>query len=147
MKVILLKDIKGTGRAHETITAADGYALNYLIPKKFAIAATPTAVKDAEVRRKQVSDRVALDAALLAQNLTSLAESRIVIRVKANEKNHLYNAVGESEIKKAVKEQVNIELPEDAIKLEKPIKELGVFTIPVAIGEVFGKFSITVEAE
>lgn len=147
MKVILQKDIKGTGRAYETITASDGYALNYLIPKKLAIPATPLAMKEAELRRKKVADRVALDAALLAQNIASLAEARIVIRAKANEKNHLYNAVGESEIKKAVKEQINIELPEDAIKLEKPIKELGVFTVPVAMGEVFGKFSITVEAE
>lgn len=147
MKVILLKDIKGTGRAYETVTTADGYALNHLIPKKFAVSATPSAIKDAEVHRKQVADRNALDAALLAQNIASLAESLIVLKVKANEKNHLYNAIGESEIQKAVKEQINIEVPKNAIKLEKPIKELGVFTIPVAVGEVFGKFSITIEAE
>lgn len=147
MKVILLKDIKGTGRAHETITAADGYALNYLLPKKFAVAATPAAAKEAALRRKQSADRIALDAALLTQNLESLAEARIVLRAKANEKNHLYNAIGESDIVKAVKEQINIELPEDALKLQKPIKELGVCTIPVSLGEVFGKFSITVEAE
>ena len=147
MKVILLKDVKGTGRAYEIITAADGHALNYLIPKKLAVAATPSSIKEAELRRKQVADRVALDAALLAQNIASLAEARIVIRAKANEKNHLYNAVGESDIRKAVKEQINIELPEHAIKLEKPIKELGACTIPVAVGEVFGKVSITIEAE
>jgi len=147
MKVILLKDIKGTGRAHETIITADGYALNYLIPKKLAVSATPSAMKDALLRQKQVTDRVALDAALLAQNIASLAEARIVIKAKANEKSHLYNAIGESDIKKAVKEQINIELPENAIKLEKPIKEIGIFTIPVAVAEVFGKFSITIEAE
>lgn len=147
MKVILTKDVKGVGRAHEAILAADGYALNYLIPKKLAIPATPMAMKEAELRRKQVKDRAVLDTALLAQNIASLAEARIVIKMKANEKGHLYDAVGESDIRKAAKEQAHIDLPEDAIKLEKPIKELGTFDIPVATAETFGKFSITIEAE
>jgi len=147
MKVILLKDVKEVGRAHEAIEAKDGYALNYLIPKKLAIAATPTAIKEAELRLKQATDRTVIDAALLTQNISALAEARIVIKVKANEKGHLYDAVGELDIVKAVKEQTHIDLPEDAIKLEKPIKELGTFDIPVATADTFGKFSITIEAE
>lgn len=147
MKVILMKDVKGVGRAHEEILAADGYALNFLIPKKLAVAATEAAKRGAELRRKQTSDRSVLDAALLAQNVASLAGARIVIRVKANEKGHLYDAVGESEILAAAKEQVRVDLPEGAIRLEKPIKEIGTFDVPVAVGELFGKFSITIEAE
>ena len=147
MKVILIKDVKGVGRAHEEIAAADGYALNFLIPKKLAIAATPVAKQEAELRRKQVTDRSSLDAALLTQNIISLTEMRIVIKAKANEKNHLYDAVGESEIRTAVKEQARVDLPEGVIKLEKPIKELGTFDVPVASAETFGKFSITIEAE
>lgn len=147
MKVILIKDVKDVGRAHEEIEASDGYALNFLIPKKLAIAATTVAKKEAETRRKHVVDRTALDATLLAQNIASLADARIVIRVKANEKGHLYDAVGESEIISAAKEQAHIDLPEGVIKLEKPFKELGTFAIPVSAGETFGKFSIAIEAE
>lgn len=147
MKVILTRDVKGVGRAHDEVVMADGHALNYLIPKRFAIAATPTARKEAETRRKQATDRSALDTALLAQNIASLAEAKVVIKMKANEKGHLYDAVGEADISSAVKEQTKIDLPEDAIKLEKPIKEIGTFDVPVAVGEVFGKFSITIEAE
>jgi len=147
MKIILLKDVKGIGRAHEEVEAADGYALNFLIPKKFAIPATPAAKKEAESRRKQMADRAALDAKLLAQNIATLADARIVIRTKANEKGHLYDAVGEPEIRKAAKEQMHIDLPEDVIKLEKPIKELGTFDVPVSANDAFGKFSITIEAE
>lgn len=147
MKVILIRDVKGVGRAHEEIVAADGYALNFLIPKKLAIPATPLAMKEAELRRKQSSDRAALTTALLAQNIASLADAKIVIKMKANEKGHLYDAVGESDIAAAAKAQAHIDLPEEAIKLEKPIKALGTFAIPVAAGEVFGTFSITVEAE
>lgn len=147
MKVILIKDVKGVGRAHTEVVAADGYALNYLIPKKFAIAATAIAKKEAEMRRKQVTERGVLDATLLTQSLSTLAEAHTVIRVKANEKGHLYDAVGESEIIAAVKEQARVDLPEGVIKLEKPIKEIGTFEIPVASAETFGKFSITIEAE
>ncbi|MDO8593415.1 MAG: 50S ribosomal protein L9 [bacterium] len=147
MKVILLKDVKGIGRAHDAVDAKDGHALNYLIPKKLAIAATEAAMKEAQLRRKQATDRTKIDSALLTQNISALAEARIVIKVKANEKRHLYDAVGESDIVKAVKEQAHIDIPEDAIKLEKPIKELGTFDIPVATNDTFGKFSIIIETE
>ncbi|HVB20255.1 MAG TPA: 50S ribosomal protein L9 [Candidatus Paceibacterota bacterium] len=147
MKVILMRDLKGIGRAHDEIMLADGYALNYLIPKKFAIPATAVAKREAETRRRQAVDRSALDAALVAQNIASLAEARIIIRAKANEKGHLYDAVGESDIRNAVKEQTRVDLPDTAIKLEKPFKELGTFDVPVSAGEAFGRFSITIEAE
>lgn len=147
MKVILIKDVKGIGRAHDVVEAKDGHALNYLIPKKLAIPATPTAIKEAELRRRQSEERAKIISTLLSQNISALAEARIVIKVKANEKGHLYDAVGESDISKAVKEQTRIDLPEDAIKLEKPIKEIGTFDIPVATADTFGKFSITIEAE
>ena len=147
MKIILTRDVKGIGRAHETIETADGYALNFLIPKKLAIPATAIAQKEAETRRKQVEDRVKIDTALLTQNISALAEAHIVIKTKANEKGHLYDAVGEPEIIQAAKEQARIDIPEGAVKLEKPIKELGTFDIPVAMADVFGKFSITIEAE
>lgn len=147
MKVILIKDVKGLGRTHDSVVTADGYALNFLIPKKLAIAATPVAMQEAETRRKQVIDTKEVDAALLTQNIAALAEAKIVIKMKANEKGHLYDAVGEEDIRKAAKEQAHIDLSEDAIKLEKPIKELGTFDIPVATADTFGKFSITIEAE
>ncbi len=147
MKIILLKDVKGIGHAHESAEVADGYALNFLIPKKLAIPATAAAMKEAELRRKQAIERAELDAKLLVQNIAALAEARIVVRAKANEKGHLYDAVGESEIQKAAKEQARIDIPDDVIKLEKPIKELGVFDIPISAAGAFGKFSITIEAE
>lgn len=147
MKVILIKDVKGMGRAHDEVTTSDGYALNYLIPKKFAITATPVARKEAESRIKLRVDSSAVEAALLTQNIVSLSGAHIVIKTKANEKGHLYDAVGAPEISLAAKEQARIDLPENVIKLEKPIKEIGTFDIPVSSADTFGKFSITIEAE
>jgi large subunit ribosomal protein L9 len=147
MKVVLLRDVRGIGRAHETVEASDGHALNYLIPQKLAVAATAAATLQAESRMKKAGERRELDHVLLEQNLASLAEARIVIRTKANEKGHLYDAVGASEISAAAKEQAHVDVPADVIKLDKPIKELGTFDVSVAAGTLFGKFSVTVEAE
>jgi len=147
MKVILLKDVKNMGRAHEALEAADGYALNFLIPKKMAIPATPTALKEAELRRKQSADRSLVDAALVAQGLATLAEAHIVLKRKANDKGVLYDAVGANEILHAAHEQAHVELPIDAIRIEKPIKKVGLFTIPVAAAGTFGSFTLTIEPE
>lgn len=147
MKVILIKDIKGIGRAHETVTVADGYALNYLIPTKRAVAATQGASITAKQRAEQVTSRRELDQKLLEQNIASLADAKLVLTMKANDKGHLYDAVDAPELSKAAKEQARIDLPEEVIKLEKPIKELGTFEVPVSAGEVFGTFSVTIVAE
>ncbi len=147
MKVILIKDVKDMGRAHEAVEVSDGHALNYLIPKRLAVAATPAALAEAGTRMKRAGERRELDSKLLSQNLAALSDAHIVIKAKANEKGHLYDAVGEEEIRAAAKEQARVELPEGVIRLEKPFKELGAFDVPVSAGKDFGKFSLTIEAE
>ena len=141
MKVVLLKDVKNTGRAGAVVECSDGHALNFLIPRRLAAPATAANVKQAEMRASQDIARKELDAKLIEQRIAALAEERIVITKKANEKGHLYDAVGAPEIAAATA------LPEDAIKLEKPLKEVGTFEVPVAAGEGFGKISIVIEAE
>lgn len=147
MKVILLKDVKGRGRANETITVADGYALNFLIPKQIAVLATPSAEDAAALRKKQDLERGAVDEALLAQNLAALADTPIHLRVKTNDKGHLYTAVHASDIAAAAKAEASLDLPEEVIRLEKPIKETGTFTVPLAHKETFGSLTLIVEAE
>jgi large subunit ribosomal protein L9 len=147
MKIVLTKDVKGVGRAHEIVEASDGHALNFLLPQKLAVAATKGALKVAEERKKKMELDRELQIKLLEQNLATLADARIVIKMKANEKGHLYDAVGEPEILEAAKREAGVELPTGIVKLEKPIKELGTFDVPVSAGEQFGKFEIIVEAE
>lgn len=141
MKVVLLKDVKNTGRAGAVIDCADGHGVNFLIPRGLAVAATPANLKMAELRLQQKADMKHLDAKLIENRLNDLAEERIVIKKKSNDKGHLYDGVDATEIAAAT------ELPEEAIKLEKPIKELGEFAIPVAMGEAFGSIFVVVEAE
>lgn len=141
MKVVLLKDVKNTGRAGAVVECSDGHAQNFLIPRGLAALATPTNLKQAELRVRQESARKELDLKLIQDRLSALAEEKTVIVKKANEKGHLYDTVDAADIAKATN------LPEEAIKIEKPFKEVGTFDVPVALGESFGKLTIVVEAE
>lgn len=141
MKVVLLKDVRDIGRAHSTVEVSDGHALNFLIPRKLAVPATSSALKQAQVRVKAVADRKELDVKLVEERLQALAEGAVTIHKKANEQGHLYDGVDAKEIAEAAK------LPEEVIKIEKAFKELGTFEVPVSYGETFGKFTIKVEAE
>lgn len=141
MKVVLLKDVRDTGRAHSIIEVADGHALNFLIPRKLAVPATAANLKMAEGKQKQSIERRELDKKLVEERLAALAEGRVIIAKKANEQGHLYDGVDAADVARAA------ELPEDAIRLEKPLKELGSFDVPVAFGEEFGKITIDIVAE
>ncbi|MGB4076679.1 MAG: 50S ribosomal protein L9 [Minisyncoccia bacterium] len=141
MKVILLKDVKGTGRAHAAVEVKDGHALNLLIPRGFAVRATDAALKQAEMRATRASDERAMHAKMVEERIAALGGEKLTFTKKANEKGHLYDAVDAAEIAEAAK------LPEEAIRIEKPFKELGTFEVPVAVGETFGKFPIEIVAE
>ncbi len=141
MKIVLLKDVRKMGRAGEIIEVSDGHATNFIIPGKLGVPATASNMKQAEMKKKQFDDKRAVETEIIAETLKALAEGRTVITKKANEKNHLYDAVDAVEIAAATK------LPVDAIKLEKPIKEVGEFEVPVAVGENFGSIKIVIEAE
>jgi large subunit ribosomal protein L9 len=141
MKVVLLKDVRDMGRAGSALDVSDGHALNFLIPNKMAVLATPVALKKAESVAQAADQRRELDAKLISDRLSALAEERIIIRKKANDQGHLYDAVDAKDIAEAT------QLPVDAIHIERPFKEVGEFDVPVAKGEDFGKVSIVIEAE
>jgi large subunit ribosomal protein L9 len=140
MKVVLLKDVKNLGRAGSVQDVSDGHALNLLIPRKLAVLATPSAMKKAEAHAANETAKRELDAKLVADRLTALAEGRTVIAKKANDQGHLYDAVDAKDIAEAT------QLPVDAIDLERPIKEVGEHQVPVAFGTNFGTVTIAVEA-
>ncbi len=141
MKVVLLKDVKATGRAGSIVECSPGHALNFLIPRGLAALATASSIKQAEMRAGQAIAKKDLDVKLIGDRVAALVEEKISITKKANDKGHLYDAVDAEEIATAAN------LPEEVIRLEKPIKETGTFEIPVVFGEQFGKISITIDAE
>ncbi len=129
------------GRAGSVVEVSDGHAVNFIIPRKLGVPASAANIKQAELKKTQIDQQKAIDTALITETIAKLSEMRTVITKKANEKNHLYDAVGAAEISEATK------LPLEAIKLEKPIKEVGEFEVPISMGESFGTIKIVIEAE
>lgn len=123
MKVILLQDVKKIGKKFEIKNIADGHALNFLIPKKFAVLATPNAIKEIEKIKNINAKTSKLNQEKLMEELDSLNNSDIDIQAKVNETGHLFAGIGKTEIIQAIKDQKAIDIEPEYIILEKPIKE------------------------
>lgn len=146
MKVVLLKDVKGVGKKYETKNAADGYAMNFLIPKGLAETATEGALKRSEFLKTQDAAERKVQEDLLMKNLKSLEGVVLKLTEKANEKGNLFAQIHKPEIVKAAKEQAKIDLIEDLIELAKPIKEIGEHEIVVKVQDKVAKFKLVIEA-
>ncbi len=147
MKVILLNDIPKLGRKYETKSVSDGFAQNSLIPQGKAIVATAASEKKIEVLRKQhqVEEKIKLD--LLLKNFSSLDGVSVEVISSANEKGHLFSGIHKNDLIKALHEQKRVDVPESALVLEKPIKEIGEHKIEVIVGEKKGVFTVVVKSK
>ena len=125
MKIILSQDITGVGRKGEVKNVSDGYAGNFLLPKKLAQVATPAAIASAEKLRKQAEQDKDVQKDILEKNIKSLKDLKVQIKAKANEKGHLFSIIHPDEISKILKEQHHLDIPSNFIEIEKPVKELG----------------------
>lgn len=131
MKVILLKDVPKLGKKYDVKEVANGFARNSLFPQKLAEIATPSVIASIELRKKQDKQFKEVDKDILNKNIESLKDVKITISEKANEKGHLFAGVHKEEIVSALKSQKNINIPEELIELNEPIKEIGEHKIRV----------------
>jgi len=133
MKVILQADVKGSGKKGQVLEVAEGYARNFLFPKKLAIEATTgnvqniTHQKTLEDRRKDRENEAAVE---LANKLNALL---IEIKTKTGEGGRLFGSVTSKEIADALKKQHGFELDKRKLEIKEPIKALGNYEVPVKI--------------
>lgn len=146
MKIILLKDIPKVGKRYETKEISDGYALNMLIPKGVAIAATPDAVKRIQLEKARHEGEKKVNEELLAKNLKDLSGQTIELKEKANEKGHLFASIHIPEILSAIEKTTKLIIPKESIVLEKPIKEVGAHEISVQAGSHKVSFTLDIKA-
>jgi large subunit ribosomal protein L9 len=144
MKVILLADVPGMGHKYDVKEVADGYAVNYLFPRKLADTATDQKVAGIKTRQVQAQEERKIQSDLLEKNLKVLEGVTVVFTEKANEQGHLFSGIHTKELVDALATQARVAVPEESIMLEDPIKELGEFTIPVKMGEHESSFTVTV---
>ena len=146
MKVILLADIKGTGKKGDVLNISDGYARNFLFPKKLAVEANAsnlTVLKDQKgaVEHKRA---VSHDNALLLKE--RLEQEAFVITAKAGDNGRLFGAVTSMDIEKAIKNKTQIEVDKRKIVLDDNIKALGEYTAIVKLfGDVSAKITIEIK--
>jgi large subunit ribosomal protein L9 len=146
MKVILKENIKGIGRKYEIKNVADGYANNFLIPKKLAEYASPEAVKKAEILKSATEAEIEIREKLTEKQIEMLKGVKIILKKKGNEKGHLFEKIRPEEISGALKEQAKIEINPEFLVIEKPIKEMGEHKIIAEVGKNSGEFILAVEA-
>jgi len=145
MKVIFLKDVPRVGKKHDIKEVNDGYALNFLFPKKIAENATAEAIINLEKRKKEIIVEREVQEDLLIKNLEEIKGKIITIKGKANEKGNLFSAIHKKEIKEELEKEYKIEIGEEFIILEKPVKETGEFEIPIKIKNNKSSFKLVVE--
>ncbi|MEX2052183.1 MAG: 50S ribosomal protein L9 [Candidatus Paceibacterota bacterium] len=144
MKVIFLQDVPRVGKRHDIKEINDGYAMNFLIPRKLALIATPTAVSELEKRKKNVEIEREVQMDLLVRNLEEIKNKVVHMEGKANEKGSLFSAIHKKEIVEAMHKEHHADISEEFIVLEKPIKEVGEFDIPISIKGKKSSFKLIV---
>lgn len=131
MKLILTSDVNDLGKRGDVVDVADGYARNYLLPRSFAVKATPGAVEQAEaVREARIeADRKAKEEAEMIA--TQLVGSRVVIAAQSGDEGQLYGSVGVADVVEGIKRFTGIELTKNQVELEDPIKAIGLHEIQI----------------
>jgi large subunit ribosomal protein L9 len=145
MKIIFLKDVPRVGRRNDVKEISDGYAMNFLIPRKLGTPATPKAVAELELRKKEISIEREVQETLLLKNLEEIKGKVVSMKGKSNEQGHLFSSIHKKEIVEAMKAQNHADISEEFIVLEKPIKEIGEHEIPIVIKDKKSSFKLVVE--
>jgi large subunit ribosomal protein L9 len=145
MKVIFLKDVPRVGKRYDIKEVPDGYAMNFLFPRQLAQTATLKAVAGLELRKKEVVIEREVQESLLLKNLEEIKGKVVIVKGKANEKGSLFSAIHKKEIIEELKKQQRADISEECIILEKPIKEIGEFEIPIEVKDKKSFFKLIVE--
>lgn len=147
MKVFLKEDVKNLGRMGEVLSVADGYARNFLLPKKLAVEANTKNIKEFEHYKKMIQEKAAKvrDAAKLSADKISAVS--LTIKAKAGEEEKLFGSVTTMDIAEALKAE-GYDIDKKKISLEEPIKRLGSYSVEVKIHpEISASVKVNVVAE
>jgi large subunit ribosomal protein L9 len=148
MKVLLLQDVKGTGKAGEVKNVADGYARNYLLPRNLAVVATKKTLKSLDVQReieRRRRERATDEASALA---AMLADVTVTFKARVGEQHRLYGSITSTDIAKAVSAEIQQEIDKRKVLLDEPLKSLGEFQVPIKVAaDLTPTVRVIIEAE
>ena len=146
MKVIFLTDVKGQGKKNQVVEVSDGYAKNFLIPRKLAKPADAQSINDVKVKAQALEYRIATEKKEAQELAARLKEIVVVIKAPGGSDSRLYGSITSKDISDALKASYNIDIDKRKISLADPIKAYGNYQADVKLyTEVTGKITVRVE--
>lgn len=148
MEVILLEDVKSLGKKGDKVTVNDGYARNYILPKKLGIEATAKNLNDLKLKKaneEKIAKEILEEAQAFAKEL---AGKKVELKIKAGKDGRTFGAVSTKEIAAAAKEQLGYDIDKKKMQLADSIKSAGVFNVPIKLHpKVIGELKVHVTEE
>ena len=146
MKVILLQDVKGKGKKGQMIEVSDGYARNFMLPKKMAIEATPDAINTMKMNDKATQERIAREKAEALALSKQLREMTLTVTCRGGGNGRLFGSVTNQEIADALAKNSGIKLDKRKIVMGETIKNVGTYTVTCKLGyEITAPLTVKIE--
>ena len=148
MKVILMEDIKGVGKKDQVIDASDGYARNFLLPRKKAVEANAENMSKLNAKNNSIAYKKEMDLKEAKEIAKRMNDITVVIKVKSGENGKIFGGVTSKEISEELKKSFKIDVDKKKIVLNDTIKNLGRFTVDVKLNEgVQAKLTVNIISE
>ena len=146
MKVILLQDVKGKGKKGQMLEISDGYARNFLLPRKLAVEATADAMNTKKMNDKAAAEKEAKERAEALEISKQLRDTQLVVTAKGGGAGRLFGSVTNQEIADALKAKTGITLDKRKIVVADPIKSVGTYTVQCKLGyEITAPLTVKIE--
>ena len=145
MDIVLLEDVKALGKKGQIVKVNDGYARNFILPKKLGVEATTKNLNDLKLQKANDARLAAEQLAAAKELAKKIEESSVTVSIKAGEGGRAFGSVSTKEIGKAVSEQLKLEIDKKKMVLSEPIKALGNFEVPIKLHkDVTAKLTVKV---
>ena len=145
MEVVLLEDVKALGKKGQIVKVNDGYARNFILPKKLGVEATPKNLNDLKLQKANAAKVAAEQLAAAKELAEKLADLSVTVSIKAGEGGRAFGSVSGKEIAQAAKEQLNMEIDKKKLVLPEPLKTFGTHQVSIKLHkDVTGTLAVTV---
>lgn len=145
MEVILLEDVKTLGKKGQIVNINDGYARNFVLPKKLGIEANAKNMNDLKLQKKKAEKEAAEELAAAKEFAVKIEENEVHLKMKIGEGGRTFGTISTKEIAAAAKEQLGFDIDKKKMKLDEPIKSLGTHIVTVKLHkDVSAKLTVKV---
>ena len=145
MEVVLLEDVKALGKKGQIVKVNDGYARNFILPKKLGVEATPKNLNDLKLQKANAAKVAAEQLAAARELAEKLADLSVTVSIKAGEGGRAFGSVSGKEIAQAAKEQLNMEIDKKKLVLPEPLKTFGTHQVSIKLHkDVTGTLAVKV---